>query len=432
MEVACGRCYAEYEFDDALLSEAGTVVRCTSCGFQFRVFPQHGQHQQESWTLHLRGRGATGQVYDSLHELQQAIVRGEILRGDLLARGDAVPRPVQSIVELAPFLAQPRSAPPPRVGAPSVPPLSSETDGDGVSEAPLPPPRREHWSSSSELLTPTPSHPPRVSVVGSEPASRAMYRGRGARGVWILLVVIGGAGAFLVATAKDKFSFMDALKSAPQRQTDAPHQKELLERAQKTQADAEVAWLRVRLAEPGQLSERQTALRVRLAVFEAALAQVQQAALSGSQLAQLRALRVHAKRMAGKLEEARAEAFGDDREGLIDPYVLSMLDLADKAEDRPYGVILARLKEASTGERGRFLVRSAYIYAEILAGHLNQAQADLNALAQLSGGTEAPLYGDLQRFWSLRASAVEAQDLGAASVEEPEGRSSSQSGKTGK
>src|SRR5262249_49170904 len=32
MEITCNRCKTEYDFDDALVSERGTTVRCTNCG----------------------------------------------------------------------------------------------------------------------------------------------------------------------------------------------------------------------------------------------------------------------------------------------------------------------------------------------------------------------------------------------------------------
>jgi predicted Zn finger-like uncharacterized protein len=38
MAVVCDRCRAEYEFDDALVSERGTTVKCTNCGHQFKIY----------------------------------------------------------------------------------------------------------------------------------------------------------------------------------------------------------------------------------------------------------------------------------------------------------------------------------------------------------------------------------------------------------
>src|SRR5262249_59593849 len=37
MDVGCGRCKTLYELDDTRVSEAGTTVRCTTCGHVFRV-----------------------------------------------------------------------------------------------------------------------------------------------------------------------------------------------------------------------------------------------------------------------------------------------------------------------------------------------------------------------------------------------------------
>ena len=39
MDVRCSRCGTEYDFDDALVSERGTTVKCTNCGHQFKVYP---------------------------------------------------------------------------------------------------------------------------------------------------------------------------------------------------------------------------------------------------------------------------------------------------------------------------------------------------------------------------------------------------------
>ncbi len=37
MDVRCERCKTLYELDEARVSEAGTTVRCTTCGHVFRV-----------------------------------------------------------------------------------------------------------------------------------------------------------------------------------------------------------------------------------------------------------------------------------------------------------------------------------------------------------------------------------------------------------
>ena len=49
MDVRCNRCGTEYEFDDALISERGTTVKCTNCGLQFKVYPSHHSGGPERW-----------------------------------------------------------------------------------------------------------------------------------------------------------------------------------------------------------------------------------------------------------------------------------------------------------------------------------------------------------------------------------------------
>lgn len=114
MDVVCGRCRAEYEFDDALISERGTTVRCTNCGLQFKVFPPMGQHAPELWRLFEPGNlERPCAEYASLGRLQKAIARGEVSPKHMLARGSEAPRPLMDIAELEPLLKQPQSEPPP-------------------------------------------------------------------------------------------------------------------------------------------------------------------------------------------------------------------------------------------------------------------------------------------------------------------------------
>lgn len=105
MDVRCGRCGTEYEFDDALISERGTTVKCTNCGYQFKVFPDAAALAPERWVV----RTATGRelVYTSLRELQRGIANGYVNANDLLSRGNREARPLASIPELEPFLHQP-------------------------------------------------------------------------------------------------------------------------------------------------------------------------------------------------------------------------------------------------------------------------------------------------------------------------------------
>jgi predicted Zn finger-like uncharacterized protein len=102
MDVRCGRCGTEYDFDDALVSERGTTVKCTNCGHQFKVFPGGGGGAPERWIV----RKASGRelVYTSLRDLQRAIAQRQVGPTDMLSRGGGHPlRPLSSIAELEPF-----------------------------------------------------------------------------------------------------------------------------------------------------------------------------------------------------------------------------------------------------------------------------------------------------------------------------------------
>jgi predicted Zn finger-like uncharacterized protein len=125
MDVRCGRCGTEYDFDDALISERGTTVKCTSCGHQFKVFPRSAGTEPERWVV--RTNSGNDLVFTSLRDLQRAISRGQVGADDLLSRGNAAPRTLRAIAELEPFFRtrppgedrqQPRTlhgvAPPPR------------------------------------------------------------------------------------------------------------------------------------------------------------------------------------------------------------------------------------------------------------------------------------------------------------------------------
>lgn len=104
MDVTCDRCQTQYEFDDALVSEAGTSVRCTQCGFKFRV-RREGSAAPELWVV----RTVDGRELEfrALRDLKTSISTGRIGRDDVLSRGVGRPRRLASIAELEPFFATP-------------------------------------------------------------------------------------------------------------------------------------------------------------------------------------------------------------------------------------------------------------------------------------------------------------------------------------
>ncbi len=124
MDVVCERCKAEYEFDDALVSERGTTVKCTTCGHQFKIYrPALGEGGRSSW--HLRRPDGTVIPFDSLAVLQKWILEGRVTKSDEISRPGEPWKSLGAIAELesffvtgemraAPAPATPSHRPPPR------------------------------------------------------------------------------------------------------------------------------------------------------------------------------------------------------------------------------------------------------------------------------------------------------------------------------
>lgn len=162
MDVTCPRCQTDYEFDDALVSERGTTVKCTNCGHQFRVFRPRpsgssGAAAQppapELWRIERK----TGEPLElrSLVELQRAIRAGRVSREDLLRRGEGAARRVGDIPELEPFFPSVREGSGVREGsAPTTLPMLSGAEPI-VREAPPRPP-----AHTPQYGNKPPSNPP--------------------------------------------------------------------------------------------------------------------------------------------------------------------------------------------------------------------------------------------------------------------------------
>jgi predicted Zn finger-like uncharacterized protein len=101
MDVTCERCSTRYEFDEALVSNRGTTVKCTSCGHQFKVFRPDGE-AADGWTVRtVDGREI---AYRAMRELQAAITHGQVGREDvLIPHGGGAPRRLGRIEELQSF-----------------------------------------------------------------------------------------------------------------------------------------------------------------------------------------------------------------------------------------------------------------------------------------------------------------------------------------
>ncbi|MBX3183527.1 MAG: zinc-ribbon domain-containing protein [Polyangiaceae bacterium] len=168
MDVSCSRCGTEYEFDDALVSDRGTTVKCTHCGHQFKVHPAGGGLGPERWVV--RTTAGRELVYTSLRDLQKGISQRQIGPEDLLSRGGSPPRPLSSIAELEPFFKRIASVPPPGgkrstssglgtppAGSPSVPPAAPASMPPA---APAPPAASSAPRASQSSPPPKPKKPP--------------------------------------------------------------------------------------------------------------------------------------------------------------------------------------------------------------------------------------------------------------------------------
>ncbi len=147
MDVVCERCQTEYEFDDALVSERGTTVKCTNCGHQFKIYrPPVGMGAPAAAWILRRPDGSTVQ-FESLAVLQKWIGDGRVTRSDQLSRNGTDWKTLGSIAELESFFAMadtrrpvPSPTGPTRSFGDSPAPTANSTAGWGkVDLAPLPP-----------------------------------------------------------------------------------------------------------------------------------------------------------------------------------------------------------------------------------------------------------------------------------------------------
>lgn len=104
MDVVCERCKAEYEFDDALVSERGTTVKCTNCSHQFKIFrPTSESDAAKVWNL--RRPDGTVIPFDSLAVLQKWILEGKVSKMDEISRAGEGWKSLGAIAELESFFA---------------------------------------------------------------------------------------------------------------------------------------------------------------------------------------------------------------------------------------------------------------------------------------------------------------------------------------
>jgi predicted Zn finger-like uncharacterized protein len=167
MDVTCERCGTEYEFDETLVSDRGTTVKCTNCGHLFKVFrPGAAQaapasEPPRSWTLETAD-GHTQQIA-SLKELQRLITAGEVTANDRISRAGEGQKRLGDIAELATFFAaarppsvrpQPPSVRPSAMTAPAPRPPKGTMMGMGVTNERVDPTGRTVELPSAQNMRP--------------------------------------------------------------------------------------------------------------------------------------------------------------------------------------------------------------------------------------------------------------------------------------
>ncbi len=101
MDVTCDNCKAEYDFDDTLLGDKGTTVKCSKCGHVFRVMPPRREPTRSA--LKVRFRDGRIESVASLRDLQQRIQAGQVGMDDELGRDGFTYRRLGDVPELRNF-----------------------------------------------------------------------------------------------------------------------------------------------------------------------------------------------------------------------------------------------------------------------------------------------------------------------------------------
>ncbi len=172
MDVTCPRCATEYEFDETLVSDRGTTVKCTNCGHLFKVYPPGARPSEGERAWMVRRHDGTEQRLGSLRELQQRITRGELEVDDEISRSGEAWKRLGDIAELQTFFRAAQATKAPTADATEADPRKQTLFGVGAAPAvppPPPPPQSQPPRAAPPPPTAPPPTPPRAAPAASAP-----------------------------------------------------------------------------------------------------------------------------------------------------------------------------------------------------------------------------------------------------------------------
>ncbi|HJL39041.1 MAG TPA: tetratricopeptide repeat protein, partial [Polyangiaceae bacterium LLY-WYZ-15_(1-7)] len=169
MDVTCERCGTEYEFDETLVSDRGTTVKCTNCGHLFKVYPPGAEPGGGDRDWIVRKKDGSEERLESLKALQQRITAGAVAEDEELSRSGEAWKRLGDIAELATFF---RAAEAARVAASSPPPAAG-ADATVPDTAPR---KRTLFGVGAAPSVPAPPAPPSAPPPSAPPPAARSRR----------------------------------------------------------------------------------------------------------------------------------------------------------------------------------------------------------------------------------------------------------------
>lgn len=109
MDVTCDKCRTEYEFDDSLISESGTTVKCTNCGHLFRIYKPGTPESKRRPAWLLKQPDGSVYTFERMTTLQRWIAEGKVTRDDQVSRDGEGWQSLGTMNDLAPFFESAKS-----------------------------------------------------------------------------------------------------------------------------------------------------------------------------------------------------------------------------------------------------------------------------------------------------------------------------------